>query len=92
MVFLSYTISIALVDINIKTIIMKKRNFTTFHLKKEYIAHLKHTSTIVGGKSTKCNFSQSPLCLSKFCDSKAFQDCTVTYEACVTQPRFCSLV
>jgi len=70
-----------------KTIVMKKRNFTSLKLNKTSISNFKNTA-ILGGNSRRCHpFGQ--FYKTKICSSPMLQDCTVTYEACVTQPRFC---
>ena len=67
---------------------MKKRNFTSLRLNKTSISSLKD-SHILGGATKPYFFSIKPVCETKVCSSTIFQDCTVTYEACVTELRFC---
>lgn len=69
---------------------MKKRKFNSLRLQKKYIANFKSASAL-GGKRKKNNPSLNLVCQTKICDSKAYLDCTVTHEACITQPRFCGL-
>ncbi len=67
---------------------MKKRNLNSLRFKKVRISNFKNTH-VLGGNSKKCFFSIKPICETKICDSIAYQDCTVTYAACATEPRFC---
>jgi hypothetical protein len=67
---------------------MKKRNFTALTLNKTSISSLENAQ-ILGGESRDCFFSIKPVCETKICSSTVFQDCTVTYAACVTELRFC---
>ncbi|MGH1385493.1 hypothetical protein [Kordia sp.] len=67
---------------------MKKRNFTPLTLNKTSISSLE-SSQILGGASKPCFFSVKPVCETKICSSTVFQDCTVTYAVCETEPRFC---
>jgi hypothetical protein len=67
---------------------MKKKNLNSLPLKKTRISNLKNTH-VLGGNSKKCYHTIKLECNTKTCSSTAFQDCTVTYAICETEPRFC---
>ncbi|AXG70345.1 hypothetical protein KORDIASMS9_02584 [Kordia sp. SMS9] len=68
---------------------MKKKNLNLLRLKKERISNF--TAAVVGGKSVGCDYSRGCLNDTRNCDTKALQDCTVTYAACITEARFCGM-
>lgn len=70
---------------------MKKRNFNSLPLKKEKISTLTNSQIKGGLDSKKCMYSYKNECKTLNDYSDAFVDCTVTYLACVTEPRFCGL-
>ncbi len=66
-----------------------KKKITSLMLNKKSISSLKETH-VLGGKSDEYCYSTSKnYCKSACCSSKLYQDCTVTYAACVTELRFC---
>ena len=69
---------------------MKKKT-TLLALHKKSISNLSKR-TISGGDFPPFEYFTSKYnCKTKCCSSKQYQDCTVTYEACVTEPRFCGM-
>jgi hypothetical protein len=67
---------------------MKKKT-TPLMLNKKSISSLKNT-LILGGKTNRyLYFTSKEYCKTKCCSTQFYQDCTVTYEACVTELRFC---
>jgi len=78
---------------------MKKKT-TSLMLNKKYISNLQVdqitggvfgiVDTIGIGKTTKkCPISNNNLCDTDLCASHAPQTCTITYEECFTELRFC---
>ncbi|PTX61956.1 hypothetical protein C8N46_10353 [Kordia periserrulae] len=70
---------------------MKKRNFNSLPFKKERISTLTSSKIKGGLDSKKCVYSHKTECKTLNGHSDPFVDCTVTYLACVTEPRFCGL-
>jgi hypothetical protein len=73
---------------------MKKRNLNSLKLRKERISNFEHPQIVGGHKTQKwCYYSIKTHCKTECetydCASSPLYDCTVTYEACVTEPRFC---
>ncbi|WP_046757404.1 hypothetical protein [Kordia jejudonensis] len=70
---------------------MKKKKTTLLPLNKKSISKLQNTA-ISGGNAENFGYLTSiGYCKTRCCSSKYYQDCTVTYEACITEPRFCGM-
>lgn len=68
-----------------------KKKAPLLTLNKKSISNLRSTS-IVSGEiglyelfTSKCHYK------TEYCSSDFYQDCTVTYNACITEPRFCEM-
>lgn len=74
---------------------MKKKNLNSLRLKKERISNLKSNQVTGGDVSVRClNTGRTKCkgqCKTQLCDSSPLFDCTVTYQNCVTEPRFCGM-
>ncbi|QHI34719.1 hypothetical protein IMCC3317_00620 [Kordia antarctica] len=61
---------------------MKKKDLKLLKLNKNSISSFEDIH-VLGGATGKCNFS-----IKRLCSSQLYQDCTVTYDVCVTMLRF----
>ncbi|MFK7746879.1 MAG: hypothetical protein AB8B65_00675 [Kordia sp.] len=67
---------------------MKKKT-STLMLNKKSISNLDSAQILGGNKDKFTHFTSFRLCKTKCCSSKLYEDCTVTYIACASEPRFC---
>ena len=69
-----------------------KKKIKSLMLNKKLVSNLKTNSVHGGFKGTsgKCLISINEYCNSELCASHAIYTCTVTYEKCYTELRFCN--
>lgn len=68
---------------------MKKKKIALLALNKKSISSLKNINILGGDAYYYEHYTSKRGCKTKYCSSQVYQDCTVTYDACVTEPRFC---
>jgi len=67
-----------------------KKKMTSLMLNKKSISTFQDTF-ILGGNYFYEHYTSKHDCKTKCCSSEHYQDCTVTYDACITEPRFCGM-
>lgn len=68
-----------------------KKKITLLSLNKKSISNFENKHLLGGDEFYYEHFTSKRYCKTKCCSSQIYQDCTVTYDACVTEPRFCGM-
>ncbi|MEM6686072.1 MAG: hypothetical protein AAF617_09840 [Bacteroidota bacterium] len=69
---------------------MKKKKTHSLQLNKERISEFERIHINGGQKTTKCFYTLKTKCKTLH-NSNLYMDCTVTHQACITEPRFCGM-